>query len=475
VAVSDCVDSLLVAPRRRFAAARRWSCVPAKRGPRCAWLVAGVLASLLGGCAGHAEHTQGARSALDVGRPREALKLLNEQLEVDSEKETPPKISGDKILFVLDRSVVEQQLGMYEFSSRDLEAGDKQVEILDFSRGTLDDIAKYVFSDDSGPYAAPAYEKLLINTLNMMNYLARGDLNGARVEARRFAVMQKFIADHQKESASMTGPGSYLAGFVFEKSNQPSEALRFYDEALHVANYVSLTEPVQRLSHLDAYRSPELKKLIDAPPAQPEAGADWGEALVIVNYGRVPAKIAQRVPIGLALTIAAIYLSPEMTSRANYLAAQGLVTWVNYPTLGKPHGTYSVPEFFVGNRPLPLEGMLAVDIEAKKAWKDLEGGIVASAITRLITRIVAGETTRRVSGGGVLGALLSLGTQATMTALDTPDTRSWSTLPARIAFGRVRLPPGRQTIVLRVSGVEKRQVVDIPKNGWAVVPLTVLR
>ena len=196
---------------------------------------------------------------------------------------------------------------------------------------------------------------------------------------------------------------------------------------------------------------------------------------MIVNYGRVPAKIAQRVPIGLALTIASMYMSPAQTSRANYLAAQGLVTWVNFPTLGKPRGTYGVPEFSLGGRALPLEGMLAVDIEAKKAWKDLEGGIVASAITRLLTRIVAGETTRRATGGGVLGALLSLGAQATMTAIDTPDTRSWSTLPARIAFGRVRVPPGPQTIVLRAAGVEKTQVVNVPKGGWAVVPLTVLR
>ena len=91
----------------------------------------------------------------------------------------------------------------------------------------------------------------------------------------------------------------------------------------------------------------------------------------------------------------------------------------------------------------------------------------------MITRIVAGETTRRVAGGGVVGALLSLGTQATMTAVDTPDTRSWSTLPARIAFGRVRVPPGRRVIRLQAQGVEKRQVIDLPKGGWAVVPLTV--
>jgi hypothetical protein len=309
----------------------------------------------------------------------------------------------------------------------------------------------------------------------MVNYLVLGDLNGARIEARRFSVMHKYLSEHAEQGANLMGPGSYLAGFTFEKSGQPGEALRYYDETLAVGTYASLAAPVQRLMQQDGYRSPRLTKIGESAPPVPEAEADWGDLLVIVNYGRVPAKIAKRVPIGLALTIAAMYMSPAATSRANYLAAQGLVTWVNYPTLGKPTGTYEVPEFTLSGRALPLEGMVAVDVEAQKAWKELEGGIVASAITRLLTRVVAGETTRRATGGGVLGALLSLGAQATMTAIDTPDTRSWSTLPARIAFGRVRVPPGKQTVVLRVGGFEKKQVVDIPPRGWAVVPLTVLR
>jgi hypothetical protein len=438
-------------------------------------LCCGVLALVLSACAGHAERTQAARTALDASRPREALAALNEQLEVDDEKQTPPKIAGDNVLFVLDRAAVEQQLGMYAYSSRDLELADKQVEMLDFSRGTLDDIGKYMFSDQSGPYKAPPYEKLLINSLNMMNYLARADLNGARVEARRFAVMQQFISEQKSMGRALSGPGSYLAGFIFEKSHQPAEALRYYDEALQFGSYESLGEPLLRLSKLDPYRTPRITEAIKAAESQPPASDDFGDVLMIVNYGRVPAKIANRVPIGLALTFAAIYLSPAQTSRANYLAAQGLVTWVNYPSLGKPHGEYGVPECFVDERALELDGMLAVDEQAKQAWKDVEGSVVASAITRLLTRVVAGEATRRVAGGGLLGALLSLGTQATMTAVDTPDTRSWATLPARIAFGRARVAPGRRSILLRVRGVEKRQVIDVPKGGWAVVVLTVLR
>jgi hypothetical protein len=121
-----------------------------------------------------------------------------------------------------------------------------------------------------------------------------------------------------------------------------------------------------------------------------------------------------------------------------------------------------------------LEGILAVDRETKRAWDESKGAVVASAITRMISRVVAGESARKASGGGVTGLLVSLGTQATLTATDTPDTRSWATLPARMAFGRVRLPPGKHSVLLGARGVRKRLRVRLPPGGWAVANLTAL-
>src|SRR5437867_4041069 len=127
------------------------------------------------GCAGHAAQTEEARSALDAGRPGEALRLLNERLDVKTAAEVPPKISGDGSLFLLDRAMVLQELASqsraaapkgYVWSSRDLEIADKQIEVLDLSRNAAADVAKYLFSDDVGAYKAPTYEKLLINTMN---------------------------------------------------------------------------------------------------------------------------------------------------------------------------------------------------------------------------------------------------------------------------------------------------------------------
>ena len=455
------------------------SLAPAKRGRLCRDLFFAGAALLLNACAGHAATTRTARTALDQGQPEAALAALNERLDVEKGADLPAEIEPDDYLYILDRSLVLQWLGDYELSSRDLEVADKGIEVLDFSSSTLDDVGKFIFSDDSGPYQAPVFEKLMINTMNMMNYLGRGDLSGARVEARRLAVIQKFIEEHDGQGKSMSAPGSYLAGFIFEKSHEPGEALRYYDEALETSEFESLVSPICRLAQQDGYRSPRLTAVLErcSEPAENERANEeqQGELLVIVNYGRVPAKYAKRIPIGLALTIASMYMSPASRTQANQLAAQGLVTWINFPALEKSHGAYGTPAAAVDGASMPLEGILAVDEAARGEWKAVQGTVIASAITRMITRIVAGETTRRVAGGGLVGTLLSLGTQATMTAVDTPDTRSWSTLPARIAFGRVRLPAGSHTVELSARGGDKRQTLQLPAGGWGVVVLTVLR
>jgi len=451
----------------------------------------GWLALVTVACGGHAATTREARTALDVGDPNEALRLLDERLEVDSPSEVPEDLDSSNVLYLLDRSMVLQELGKSKLSSHDLEVADKQLMVLDFSRGATDELGKYLFSDQSGPYRAPAYEKLLVNTMNMMNYLSRGDLEGARVEARRLSVLEQYFKNSGEAKDAFIGPGSYLAGFVFEKSGQPDEALRYYDEALQAGKFQSLSDPIRRLAAVSSYRTPRISALLadtaatdassSASPALPADGTsvagspDFAEIVTIINYGRVPPKVAERIPIGLALTYASGALSPNDQARANRLAAQGLVTWVNYPRLGKPRGQWESPSAAIDGQWQPLDGALAVDREAKKAWDAVRGAVVASAITRTIARIVAGEVVRKSTNDGALGLLLSLGTQATLTALDTPDTRSWSMLPARIAIGRTRVRPGVHWVYTNVRGQRLKRKITLGPRQWIVIVDTVLR
>ncbi len=445
----------------------------------CRYLLTVLILGALG-CAGHAATTEEARSALDAGAPKGALAHLNEQLGVPSAEKLPTPLEDDQVLYVLDRAMVLQQLGQHRLVSRDLEAADKQLMVLDFSRNTGDELGRFLFSDDSGPYRAPAYEKLLVNTMNMMSYLARRELSGARVEARRLTVLGAYFKNSGEEVRAFMGPGSYLAGFVFEKSGRPQEALRHYDEALRVARFTSLYEPVRRLSTLSGYRTPRLQALLDGSPAEvlPETHATTpppSELLIVVNYGRVPAKIAERVPIGLALTYASTAMSPADRAQANSLALQGLVTWVNYPSLEKRRPAWDFPRVSVNGAAAPLDAALSVDGAARAAFEEVKGTIVAASITRMIARVVAGEAVRRTTDDGVLGLLLSLGTQATLTATDTPDTRSWSTLPGFIAIGRLRVQAGTHMVRVAARGQVQDYRVDVPEGGYAAVIHTVLR
>lgn len=434
-----------------------------------------VLAPWLVGCGGHEARTLKMRTALDVGDARGAIKAINEELDVSSEKLVPKDLQGDAALLVLDRGSIQQGLARFDLSRQDFEAADKAIDMLDLARNAGDTIGEYVFSGSSGRYRAPPYEKLMINTLDMLNYLEQRDLNGARVEARRLSIMQKYYRDTLAQPDNpVLGLGSLLAGFTFEKSGEPDEALRYYDEALAFSGYSTLEDAVARLAPRASFRSPRVLALIERR-REPAVDED-GEVLFVVGYGRVPHKIAERVPIGLALTYFADAFSPADREAANKLALQGLVTWINYPTLAPGQGNPAVPAVRLDGRHLQLEEAVDVDREVRAEWKKIEGKIIVSAITRMIARFAVGQGIQAAAGRDNVGGLLaSLAAQATLSALDTPDTRSWETLPARVAVARVRLPAGRHHVVLDVRGWQRSQEIVVERGGWSVVSLMALR
>ena len=83
--------------------------------------------TLTAGCADHASHTLRARTALDAGQTEQALAALDKELDVERPEDVPPKVESDKILFLLDRAMVLNQLERYKLVSRDLEIADKSL------------------------------------------------------------------------------------------------------------------------------------------------------------------------------------------------------------------------------------------------------------------------------------------------------------------------------------------------------------
>ncbi|MCH2109750.1 MAG: hypothetical protein MK135_10495 [Polyangiaceae bacterium] len=488
----------------------------------------GVVGCLLGiflatGCAGYSKKTEAARAALNSGDTALALKNYNQALRVKKAGELPSKSKKNDALLVLDRAIVEQSLQDYKDSMTDLQYADKKVEILDLERNTGDEIAKYMFTDSVGPYQAPPYEKIMVNTMNLMNYLAAHQLSGAKVEARRFSIIQEYLNRGKKKTgAAMSAPGSYLAGFAFERDGRADIALKYYDQALAYGEFKTLVAPVRRLLRLSpASATPRLKELLahhplpessapspsgddpaadsdvtehggsesaNAPGAQGTAAsaadpseltaADFldkpTELLVIINYGRVPAKISKRIPIGLALTLGTLWLTPDMNATAGRLAAQGLVTWVNYPELEPKERPIRTPGVKINGAWQTLEGALNVTEQTRAAYDAQKGKIIAAAVTRMITRAAIGNGAAAAAKDSVVGTMISFGSQALLTAADTPDTRSWATLPGRIAFTRTQLQPGTHKIHLQAQGKSQDIEITLKKGEWRALVLTAL-
>jgi tetratricopeptide (TPR) repeat protein len=444
-------------------------------------VVALVAMPWLTGCGGHSARTLEMRTALDAGNAKGAIHALDEELDVKDPKDLPADIKGDNAILVLDRASIQQSAGEFPLSKRDFEAADKSIDMLDLARNAADSIGEYVFSGSVGRYQAPPYEKLMINTLNMLNYLETKDLNGARIEARRLSVIQKYYRESlEQKNNPVLGLGSMLAGFTYEKSGEVDEALRYYDESLAFTGFGTLGESVRRIAPQGSFRSPRIRSLLsEGEKEAPGAGAandDTGEVLFVVGYGRVAHKIPNRIPIGLALTYFASSIQPNDAAAANKLAAQGLVTWINFPSLAPGRGKWDIPSCNLDGQYVQLEEAVDVDHEVRTEWKKIEGKIIVSAITRLIARAALGQGIQTAAGrDNIIGILASLGTQATLTALDTPDTRSWETLPARVAVARVRLPPGRHSVVIDARGWKRTQELVVEKNSWQVVSLMALR
>jgi hypothetical protein len=420
------------------------------------------------GCATYSESLVGVRDASDAGNYAAAIEELDQHVGAAAADALPTELARDGPLALLERGLLLQADERFSDSARDLSAADAGLEWLDLSDTALGKIGEYVYSDSAGPYQAPPSERLALNAFNLLNFLVRGDLSGAAVEARRYTVLREYLEANEIEHRSPLG--AYLAGFVFEQRGEGDRALRYYDEALAAgAPAQTLAEPIARLAARFPYRTERLRRAIADHPTTTRGPS--GELLVVVATGRVPYKVPERIPIGAAVGLAGTYITGDLA-----WLDRGITKVVVYPELvGGPTGH--------GPRSLRIDGAHAAarlidDIggEVRREYAAIKPRILGAALSRLIVRAAASEGVRAASReAGGWASLIAILVEGALVALDRPDTRSWTLLPAQVAVARVAVTPGEHAVEVELFDETRRYSVEVPAEGFAVVVVTAPR
>lgn len=448
------------------------------RLPDCRPLSCTLVLAILSGCASYSERMTAATTDADAGRYEEAIDQVQKASGLNGNG-IPKELDSDAALGLLNRATLEQALQRFGPSSQDFQEADRELEFLDIANDAVGELGRYFFSDSATRYRSSPTEKLALNGFNMMNYLALNDLQGARVESRRFSVMQRYLNEYAKGQPHAAF-GSYLAGFTLEQMGEYTGAMRYYDEALAIEHFESLREPVRRLSTLTPYRGQAIAEfLADPKPLSVPESAINSEAtariLVVISVGRVPHKVPERIPIGAAIGLAGSAISGDPA-----VLGYSVFKFVVYPGLAQTGSRYSQVRLRVDGQDVRPDLASRLGAEISREYESIKPSIIAAAVSRMIVRAAAAEGMREAgnSAGDGLGWFLALATEASLAGLDKPDTRSWMFLPDRVYVYQQRVTPGKHRVeVLLGTGPSESYVeeISVAEGGFAAVVVTAPR
>ena len=281
-------------------------------------------------------------------------------------------------------------------------------------------------------YIGSSSERVMVQQLLALNYLAEGDLDGARVEMLQAGVLMRETA-HKDSLSGQLASAYFMSALIYELGKEWDDALIAYrhtaelmtergqalpntlqDSLLGLTQKVGLTEEYQQYVQRFGRKASVLQA---------------GEAEVIGLYwdGVVSAKKQSKISIFA-------------------------------PTLNH-HVSLAVPSY-TDFYPAPSDGLLSVgshqartqlldDVEML-AREDLQAQMPKITATTLLRAVAKHQTVKQAREGGQNGGGTLFGFIADVAAVltEVADVRSWNTLPANIQVARLRVPAGNYPINL---------------------------
>jgi hypothetical protein len=449
---------------------------------------AAVLAAA--GCVTYLESNLELRSQLSAGNWAAALARIDAQAG-----------GTDRLLVLLHSGHVQHYAGALEESNAAFQQAEDLSAAL-YTRSISQAAASLIVNDLTIDYRGKPHELAMVPFYRAFNYLTLGDGDAAQVEARKAtlalaaaveASLRELQRPEDQAAARRLQDSGFLhwfSGLLFESGRDVNSAFVAYRNAARAylagGELTALPPPValgrdlERVGVAHGFRA-EVEELRAASPelfpapgeTLPERG---GELVFVLESGWVATRdqVVLNVPI---LDIDRYGSSDdwawELVNRASPGWSSGYDVDIEYwLTVAVPVMAPPTPGRVAAVR-LRAAGLEAVsepaeDLSRRAAatFEAERGQLLFKTFVRALAKYAATRAAEKQdeTAGLVVNILGAVTERA--------DTRSWLTLPDRLAVARLRLPPGRHALEVEYLDAEGRLVlsqteeVEVVDGGW---------
>jgi len=364
------------------------------------------------GCATYQSKTWKLRQDIRNGQFQQALDKLKPLAEAESK---------DQLVYLLDYASALQIAGRYKESSEALIKADRLADQMDY-HSVSKITAATLGSEEMIQYKGDSYEKILLNSMNSINFLMMNQHDDAMVEVRRVnEKINRYRFEGRKEY-ELNPFAHYLAGMIWESDQKYDDANIDYEKAYEIGmDNPFLAQDLIRSAKL-AKRTEHYEKWKQKFPEIQES-PEWynkknGELIIIHQQGWGPEK----------------HFSPVN---------------IRYPKLfSVPSETAYAKIKINGAEQVQTQSIYSIEQVAIKTLDDDVGWMIARKIGATAAKAVVADQIRQKNEN--LGDLAWI----IMRLSDRADLRQWSTLPRAIYISRIWLPAGEHEIEIQgYSGV----------------------
>jgi hypothetical protein len=382
--------------------------------------------------------------------------------------------SNSEFLYYYDLGVLHHYNRNFDESIKNFAKAEKIYEDL-YTKSVTNEAAALLTNDNVRPYRARPFELLTLYQLQILNYLAKADLDGALVEVKRSQIAMNALYQKDQDKVNDNGFLRYLSALVYDLDGEKDDAaisyykaIKAYDESkMGVPKEVFefVTESLRRMDREDDIRALNKPELASTPKAT--AVQELGQEIIVIGYAGHSPILGEMYLSGTFISGGVMnlyYKDGETGNRTSFTLVAPIVPGAGSETF---HIGFALPEvrdhhsrvskFEVsldGKTRIKPEKVMAVDDELKRNMEDEKTSTITRTAIRVITRTIAAQKAKQATntGNGIFDLIKNIGVDVAQGQLEQADLRVGLFLPNSFYMTRMPVEPGSHSVSVAAQG-----------------------